>query len=481
MPCANNKRIVTILYHPVERKELFVGLGEIQWISYPELGFEPTFQRLITAIDTDLEWVRQHTRFGLRAAQWEANSRDNGFLLHGLELREAIRWLEQAPTIKGQQPTEIHQQYIRASEQWEAGEIQRLKDLNSEKERQARIATARERVAFSTLSLEEDPERSILLAMYAMDATRNSDGIVISEAEDALHRAILRSQVRLTLTGHKREVNAIAVNGRLAVSASEDKTLKVWDMETGHELRTLRGHTGGVHGVALSGHGRLAVSASEDKTLKVWEVETGRELQTLTGHGAYVWGVALSGDGRLAVSCSKDKTLKVWEVETGRELQTLQGHTGGVYGVALSGDGRFAISASEDKTLKMWEVESGRELRTLTGHTGRVVGVAFGRDEREAVSASHDGTLKVWEVETGRELRTLTGHSGRVDAVAVTPDGRLAVSASADRTLKLKQSHGFWFAAACPEPQLIPPKDAEGDKNKHKPGVAPDLPPFSAR
>ena len=78
-----------------------------------------------------------------------------------------------------------------------------------------------------------------------------------------------------------------------------------------------------VNGVALSGDGRLAVSASGDKTLKVWEVESGRELRTLAGHTDLVNGVALSGDGRLAVSASGDQTLKVWEVESGRELRTL--------------------------------------------------------------------------------------------------------------------------------------------------------------
>ncbi len=113
---ADKKRIVTILYRPVDQKDLLPGLEEIQWINYPELGFDQTFQRLITAIDTDLEWVRQHTRFGLRAAQWEASGQDNGFLLHGTELREAIRWLEQAARIKSQQPTEVHQRYIRASQ-----------------------------------------------------------------------------------------------------------------------------------------------------------------------------------------------------------------------------------------------------------------------------------------------------------------------------------------------------------------------------
>ena len=98
-------------------------------------------------------------------------------------------------------------------------------------------------------------------------------------------------------------------------------------MESGRELRTLQGHTHSVYGVALSGDGRVAVSASGDKTLKVWDVESGRELRTLQGHSDAVSGVALGEDGRLAVSASYDKTLKVWEVGSGCEVRTLQGHS----------------------------------------------------------------------------------------------------------------------------------------------------------
>ena len=129
------------------------------------------------------------------------------------------------------------------------------------------------------------------------------------------------------------------------------------------------------------GTGGLAVSASSDHTLKVWEVDSGRELRTLAGHTGGVHGVALSGDGRIAVSASADHTLKVWEVGSGRELRTLAGHTVCVNGVALSGDGRLAVSASDDNTLKVWEVGSGRELRTLAGHTGcgQWRGVEWGR------------------------------------------------------------------------------------------------------
>jgi WD40 repeat protein len=218
--------------------------------------------------------------------------------LHGMEIRDAVRWLQQGFTFKDRKPTELHEQYIRASEEWEAGEGKRLTDLNEEKERQrleaerqSRIALARELVAFSTLSLEDDPERSILLAMHAVDATHSVDGAVIPEAEDVLHRAILRSPILWTMHGHSDNVWGVALSGdgRLAVSASRDDTLKVWDVDNGRELRTLRGHSAPVLHVALSRDGRFAVSASFD-SVKVWDTESGRELRTLKDHTSRVEG-----------------------------------------------------------------------------------------------------------------------------------------------------------------------------------------------
>ena len=174
-------------------------------------------------------------------------------------------------------------------------------------------------------------------------------------------------------------------------------------------IRTLQGHSAAVDGVSLSGEGWLAVSASRDHTLKVWDVMRGRELRTLRGHTHWVHGVAMSWDGRLAVSASHDHTLKVWNVESGQELYSLEGHAWSVNRVALRRDGRVAVSASEDNTLKVWDLESGRELRTLRGHTRWVRDVALNDAGRLAVSASEDSTLKVWDLESGHELRTLRG------------------------------------------------------------------------
>jgi WD40 repeat protein len=247
-----------------------------------------------------------------------------------------------------------------------------------------------------------------------------------------------------TLLGHSREVLGVAMSadGRRAVSASNDQTLKVWDLESGRELRTLTGHSSAVNGVALSADGRRAVSVSgdlsfHDTALRVWDLESGRELRTLAGHDRPVLGVAVSADWRRAVSASWDGMPKVWDLESGRELRTLRAHSHWVTGVAVSADGRRAVSASWDKTLKVWDLESGRELHTLTGHSEAVFGVAMSADGRRAVSASWDKTLKVWDLETGRELRSLTGHSNGVNGVAVTPDGKQALSGSRDQTLKV--------------------------------------------
>jgi WD40 repeat protein len=242
-----------------------------------------------------------------------------------------------------------------------------------------------------------------------------------------------------TLEGHTNTVYGVALteDGRFAVSASQDKTLKVWDLGTGQVVRSLAGHTYGVMGVAVTADGRFAVSASWDKTLKVWDLGTGQAVRSLEGHTYGVMGVAVTADGRFAVSASLDKTLKVWDLGTGQAVRSLEGHTNAVYGVAVTEDGRFAVSASADKTLKVWDLGTGQAVRSLEGHTSWVYGVAVTEDGRFAVSASQDTTLKVWDLGTGQAVRSLEGHANVVFGVAVTADGRFAVSASADKTLKL--------------------------------------------
>ena len=267
-----------------------------------------------------------------------------------------------------------------------------------------------------------------------------------------------------TLTGHTDLVTSVSVSpdGRRAISTSF-KIIKVWDLESLQELRTIEAGTEWVNGLAVTPDGRHAVVGSDDKTLKVWDLDSGELIRTIAGHTDWISGVALTPDGRYVVSGSSDQTLKVWDLESGQERRTLRGHTGWVRGVAVTPDGRRIVSTSFDRTLKVWDLESGREIHTLRGHTAWIRAVAVTPDSKRAVSASYDRTLKVWDLDTGELLRTLEGHSYWARGVAVTPDGRRAISASEDRTLKVWNldtgeeirtlgSHAEWVKAVAVTP-----------------------------
>jgi WD40 repeat protein len=228
----------------------------------------------------------------------------------------------------------------------------------------------------------------------------------------------------------------VTPDGRTIVSASNDRTLKVWDLATGKCKATLRGHAGGVWGVAVTPDGRTIISASKDRTLKVWDLATGKCKATLQGHADAIRRVAVTPDGRTIVSASIDRTLKVWDLAMGKCKATLQGHAGAVLGVAVTPDGRTIVSASYDMTLKVWDLAIGKCKATLEGHVGTVRGVAVTPDGLTIVSTSDDRTLKAWDLATGKCKATLHGHVGSVWGVAVTPDGLTIISASDDRTLK---------------------------------------------
>ncbi len=245
----------------------------------------------------------------------------------------------------------------------------------------------------------------------------------------------------MTLKGHTLCVNSIAItpDGKKIVSCSDDETLKLWDLETGKCLDTFIGHKRDVKAVAITPDGTRAVSGSEDETLKLWDLETGECLMTLEGHTdqIWIWGVTVTSDGARVVSASIDKTLKVWHLETGECLATLKGHTDSVYGVAVTPDGKKVVSGAYDKTLKVWDIESKKCLVSLEGHTSWIAGVAITPDGKRVVSGSADKTLKVWDLESGQCIATFKGHTGDVYGVAVTPDGKRVVSTSLDDTLRI--------------------------------------------
>jgi WD40 repeat protein len=202
-----------------------------------------------------------------------------------------------------------------------------------------------------------------------------------------------------------------------------------------HEEQKFRGHTRQVYRVVVSSDGSRALSGTQDKTVRIWDLEIGKEMGCFRHHADEITSVALSPDGRRAVSTSADNTMLLWDVDKGNVLHQLPGASCAVF----SPDGRHVLSGGRDEFMRLWDVKTGKELRRFQGHSAGVGCVAFSRDGKQALSGSADNTVRLWAVTTAKELRCFRGHSADISSVGFCADGKRALSASYDMTMRLWQ------------------------------------------
>jgi WD40 repeat protein len=390
------------------------------------------------------DWIRnwraheQHRReIEAAATAWRGRGSGDGGLLDPVELADALSWQERAGYELGY--TTDLAALLASSQAAQARAIHRQqRELAEHNRRLAESSQFYQELAWQRLLEAGRPLEALPYLVAAREATEAGGGTPSSSLRMLFAQATRNLPLSPPLQ-HRGSVvkSAFSPDGTRIVTASWDKTARVWDAATGLPLCFALGHKDRVVSAAFSPDGECVVTASWDKTARVWDAAFGLALSSPLPHRDHVMSAEFSPDGTRVVTASKDHTARVWDAASSQPLSPPLAHNDCVVSAVFSPDGTRVVTASKDRTARVWEAASGQPLSPPLAHNDCVVSAVFSPDGTRVATASKDHTARVWDAASGQPLLPPLAHNDCVVSAAFSPDGTRVVTACKDHTARV--------------------------------------------
>lgn len=495
---SHNKRLVPILrrelVEDMDKKALDPKISSHNWIYFRETDdFDKSFQSLTDSLNTDLDYLKTHTRLLVKAVEWNEKERDTGLVLRGNDLSLASKWLQESAD-KQPIPTELQRDYIVASQRAATARFRALalytvygvvvillagfallqasnaEQRRLEAEKNAAAARAAEATAIyngdqarslalasnaqQILYRDKNPELALALSLIANTSIANPPLL----AQSALAQSAYFPGARYVLDQGIKDASRLATDAarERVLFADRDNALVLMDLNTQEAVYIWPSPDAAdvIRSVALTPDGLYAAAGYSSGQIRIYSTEDGTAFQEFIDEASgFLWDMAISPDGQFLVTACSDGRARVWDWREGTLTLTFNDHVTvheersssvmpNLFGIAVRPDSQAVLTVDDTLGLLMlWDIRTGERLQTYEAQTasGEPIGsgwsVGFLPDGKSALVGYGNFVIRWIDLETLTVVRDFVGHGNFVWDIAVTADGQEAISSSYDNNI----------------------------------------------